>query len=68
MTSQKQNDVPLLDRTFGFETAVDEAREAINVANTEAEGFPHGLGVVSSRELSLLLLVDINFTHRFPYR
>jgi len=40
------NDVPLLDRTFGFETAVDEARVAINVANTEAEGFPHGLGVV----------------------
>mmetsp|Transcript_28357 Transcript_28357/g.43294 ORF Transcript_28357/g.43294 Transcript_28357/m.43294 type:complete len:536 (+) Transcript_28357:159-1766(+) len=40
------NDVPLLDRTFGFETAVDEARTAINVANTEAEGFPHGLGVV----------------------
>ena len=68
MTSQKQNDVPLLDRTFGFETAVDEAREAINVANTEAEGFPHALGGVSSRELSLLLLVDINFTHRFPYR
>ena len=68
MTSQKQNDVPLLDRTFGFETAVDEAREAINVANTEAEGFPHGFGVVSSRELSLLLLVDINFTHHFPYR
>ena len=58
MTSPKQNDVPLLDRTFGFETAVDEAREAINVANTEAEGFPHGLGVVSSStELSLLLLV-----------
>ena len=49
--------MPLLDRTFGFETAVDEAREAINVANTEAEGFPHGLGVVSSRELSLWLLV-----------
>ena len=40
------NDVPLLDRTFGFETAVEAAREAINVANVEAEGFPHGLGVV----------------------
>ena len=40
------NDVPLLDRTFGFETAVDAAREAINVANVEAEGFPNGLGVV----------------------
>ncbi|KAL9185374.1 hypothetical protein ACHAXT_003151 [Thalassiosira profunda] len=40
------NDVPLLDRTFGFESAVEAARDAINVANTEAEGFPHGLGVV----------------------
>lgn len=40
------NDVPLLDRTFGFETAVEAAREAIDVANVEAEGFPYGLGVV----------------------
>lgn len=40
------NDVPLLDRTFGFETAVEAAREAIDVANVEAEGFPFGLGVV----------------------
>ena len=40
------NDVPLLDRTFGFETAVEAAREAINVAETEADGFPFGLGVV----------------------
>jgi len=40
------NDVPLLDRTFGFETAVEAAREAINVANVEADGFPFGLGVV----------------------
>ncbi|KAL7527385.1 hypothetical protein ACHAXR_001930, partial [Thalassiosira sp. AJA248-18] len=40
------NDVPLLDRTFGFESAVEAARKAINVANVEAEGFPNGLGVV----------------------
>jgi len=40
------NDVPLIDRTFGFETAVSSAREAIDVANTEADAFPHGLGVV----------------------
>lgn len=40
------NDVPLIDRTFGFDTAVNSARDAINVANVEAEGFPHGLGVV----------------------
>ena len=40
------NDVPLVDRTFGFETAVDAARDAINVAHVEATGFPFGLGVV----------------------
>lgn len=40
------NDVPLIDRTFGFESAVNAAREAIDVANTEAEGFPNGLAVV----------------------
>ncbi|CAB9522014.1 phosphofructokinase 5, chloroplastic [Seminavis robusta] len=40
------NDIPLVDRTFGFETAVEAARDAINVANVEAEGFPLGLGVV----------------------
>lgn len=36
----------VIDKTFGFETAVEAAREAINVANTEAQGFPLGLGVV----------------------
>ena len=40
--------MPLLDRTFGFETAVDEAREAINVANIEAEGLWEG-GLGSSQ-------------------
>lgn len=40
------NDIPLLDRTFGFETAVDAARDAIHVANVEADGFPLGLGLV----------------------
>ena len=34
------NDVPQIDRTFGFESAVEAARDAINVANVEAEGFP----------------------------
>jgi len=40
------NDIPLIDRTFGFETACEAACEAIKVANTEAAGFPFGLGVV----------------------
>ena len=36
----------VIDRTFGFETAVEAARQAIEVANVEAQGFPLGLGVV----------------------
>lgn len=40
------NDIPLLDKTFGFETAVDLARVAIDSAHTEATGAPNGIGVV----------------------
>jgi len=40
------NDVPIIDRTFGFDTAVEQARKAIEVAHCEAVGFPNGLGVV----------------------
>jgi len=36
----------LLQKTFGFETAVSEARRAIYAANTEAEAAPNGLGLV----------------------
>ncbi len=40
------NDIPLVTRSFGFETAVAEASEAINCASTEARGVPHGIGLV----------------------
>ena len=40
------NDIPIIDRTFGFETAVNAARDAIDVAHTEATGFPFGLGII----------------------
>jgi 6-phosphofructokinase 1 len=40
------NDIPMLDKTFGFETAVDYARLAIDAAHTEATGAPNGVGVV----------------------
>lgn len=38
--------ISVIDRTFGFETAVEEARKAIEVADVESQGFPLGLGVV----------------------
>jgi 6-phosphofructokinase 1 len=40
------NDIPYVRRAFGFETAVAEAAAAINVAETEANGTPYGIGLV----------------------
>lgn len=40
------NDVDLLDRSFGFNTAVEEAQRAIRSANTEAKCVPNGIGIV----------------------
>ena len=40
------NDIPLVDRSFGFDTAVAEAKKAVDVAVVEARSFPRGLGVV----------------------
>jgi len=40
------NDIPYVRRTFGFETAVAEAVNAINVAEIEAKGTPRGIGLV----------------------
>jgi 6-phosphofructokinase 1 len=40
------NDLNLIDRTFGFETCVQSAAEIIKSAHIEARGIPNGLGVV----------------------
>eukprot|EP00249_Psilotum_nudum_P021756 c28232_g1_i2 orf=361-2001(-) len=40
------NDVGIIDRSFGFQTAVDAAQAAIGAAHTEAESTPNGVGVV----------------------
>jgi 6-phosphofructokinase 1 len=40
------NDVPLVDKTFGFETAVEVARLAIDAAHTEAYDARNGVAVV----------------------
>jgi 6-phosphofructokinase 1 len=40
------NDLEYIDRTFGFMTAVEEARPAINAAHAEAKGVYNGVGVV----------------------
>ncbi len=40
------NDVSCVQRTFGFETAVTEARRATYAANSEAEAARNGIGLV----------------------
>ncbi len=40
------NDIYLVERSFGFDTAVEMATAAIRSAHTEAEGFPNGVGLV----------------------
>jgi len=40
------NDIPIIDKSFGFETAVEEAQRAITAANVECRSFPHGVGIV----------------------
>ena len=40
------NDISFVQRTFGFETAVTEARHATHAANAEAEAARNGVGLV----------------------
>jgi 6-phosphofructokinase 1 len=40
------NDISCVQRTFGFETAVTEARRATHAANAEAEAARNGIGLV----------------------
>lgn len=40
------NDIPIIDSSFGFNTAVEEAQRAINSANVEANSVQNGVGLV----------------------
>ncbi|MBF0112711.1 MAG: ATP-dependent 6-phosphofructokinase [Desulfamplus sp.] len=40
------NDIYLVSKTFGFDTAVDIATNAIKGAHNEAEGYPYGVGLI----------------------
>ncbi|KAH0937566.1 hypothetical protein HID58_005027 [Brassica napus] len=40
------DDIPVIDRSFGFDTAVEEAQRAINAAHVEAESNENGIGFV----------------------
>jgi 6-phosphofructokinase 1 len=71
------NDLPLNERTFGFDTAVSIATEAIKAAHVEATGAPNGVGLVrlmgrhsgfiaasaalASRDVNLVLVPELPF-------
>jgi 6-phosphofructokinase 1 len=40
------NDIYFVSKTFGFDTAVEEARSVIQCAHVEATGAPNGIGLV----------------------
>jgi len=71
------NDLPYIERTFGFDTAVAVAADAIRAAHVEAVGAPRGVGLVrlmgrnsgfiaasatlASREVNLVLVPELDF-------
>jgi len=40
------NDIHLVSRSFGFDTAVDVSTQAIRSAHNEAAAYPHGIGLI----------------------
>ncbi|KHN20613.1 6-phosphofructokinase 5, chloroplastic [Glycine soja] len=77
------NDILLMDKTFGFDTAVEEAQRAINSAYIEAHSAYHGIGVVklmgrssgfiamqaslSSGQVDICLIPEVPFNLHGPH-
>lgn len=40
------NDIHMVSKSFGFDSAVDIATEAVKGAHKEAEGYPNGMGLI----------------------
>ncbi len=40
------NDIYMVSRSFGFDTAVDLATQSIRAAHNEARGYPNGIGLI----------------------
>ncbi|KAJ1442143.1 Pyrophosphate-dependent phosphofructokinase [Sesbania bispinosa] len=77
------NDILLMDKTFGFDTAVEEAQRAINSAYIEAHSAYHGIGIVklmgrssgfiamqaslSSGQVDICLIPEVPFNFHGPH-
>ncbi|MEI8374496.1 MAG: ATP-dependent 6-phosphofructokinase [Planctomycetota bacterium] len=76
------NDLPFVWRSFGYGTALEKAREAINCAHTEARGALNGIGLVqlmgrnagfiaagaalASQEANFVLIPEVRFPLEGP--
>jgi 6-phosphofructokinase 1 len=64
------NDICYVTKSFGFDTAVSEARQALQCAHVEAKGAPNGIGLVKvmGRDSGFIAAhatlanLDVNFT------
>lgn len=57
--------IQVIDRSFGFDTAVEEAQRAINAAHVEAESIENGIGVV--KLMGRYSGIDSHFMSIFSY-
>jgi 6-phosphofructokinase 1 len=71
------NDINFVYKTFGFDTAIEEAKKALDCAHTEAWSHPNGIGLVklmgrnsgfivahaalASRDVNFALIPEIDF-------
>ena len=71
------NDLPFIDRSFGFVTACEEAVKFIDAANIEAEAAENGIGIVkvmgrycgfiavasslASRDVNICIIPEVHF-------
>jgi 6-phosphofructokinase 1 len=77
------NDIHMVTRSFGFDTAVDVATKAIIGASNEAEGYPNGIGliklmgrhsgfiaataVLAQQDVNFVLIPEVDFDMEGPH-
>jgi len=71
------NDIHMVSRSFGFDTAVDVATQAIKAAHNESAGYPKGIGLIklmgrnsgfiaataalAQQDVNFVLIPEVNF-------
>lgn len=76
------NDIYMVARSFGFDTAVEIATNAVRAAHNEAEGYPNGIGLIklmgrhsgfiaataslAQQDVNFVLIPEVNFDLEGP--